>query len=276
MTNASVWKFFAKNNEEIQCKLCSQVYPRPKDGSTGNLLYHLEHAHYVERSKLASFSGAQQPLVLGQRPSRAATTRVVTEWLVRDLRPMSTVDSASFRALCELFGADVPHSRNLTRTYLPRLYEACKAHITNMIADSKGTVSYTTDAWTDKHNTRSYMTLSANVVLDWKLTTFCLATRHVKEAHTADNLVVWTGPLQFWREHATRWPHLSNIATRFLAVMPSSAEAERTFSTSGDVLTPLRSNLKPDRVDKLVFLAKNLRAGRIPPDVIASAFVESL
>lgn len=191
MTNAAVWKFFGKNNEEIQCKLCEQVYPRPKDGSTSNLLYHLEHAHNIDRSKLASFSGTQQPLVLAQRPSRAATTQVVMEWLVRDLRPMSTVNSAAFRALCALFGAEVPHSRNLTRTYLPRLYEACKVHIINTISASKATVSYTTDAWTDKHNTRSYMTLSANVVLDWKLTTFCLATRHMKEAHTADNLVVW-------------------------------------------------------------------------------------
>ncbi len=69
------------------------------------------------------------------------------------------------------------------------------------------------------------------------------------------------------------WPHLARVAQRFLIAMPSSAEAERTFSTSGDVLTSLRSNLNPDNVDMLVFLAKNLRSSNIPSSVIASAFV---
>ena len=39
-----------------------------------------------------------------------------------------------------------------------------------------------------------------------------------------------------------------------------SAASERLFSTSGNIVSPLRSCLKPSKVDMLVFLSKNLPA----------------
>src|SRR6185312_56278 len=191
MSHAPVWKFFVKTTGDVQCKLCAQVYEKAKDGSTGNLLYHLQQHHKIEPSKMTSFTGTQHTLTLVARPSRAVTIQAVMEWLVRDLRPISAVDSHSFRALCTLFGAEVPHSRNLTRTYLPRLYTACKLYIIKQLTGAGATASYTTDGWTDKHTTRAYLTLCVNLVLDWKLTTFCLATRHMKESHTGENLAAW-------------------------------------------------------------------------------------
>ena len=48
MSHAPVWKFFVKTTGDIQCKLCAQVYEKAKDGSTGNLLYHLQQHHKIE------------------------------------------------------------------------------------------------------------------------------------------------------------------------------------------------------------------------------------
>lgn len=79
--------------------------------------------------------------------------------------------------------------------------------------------------------------------------------------------------LAFWADRGAAWPQLARIATRFLAVYPTSAEVERMASTAGDVLTHLRSNLTPEHVQMLVCLAKNLRSGVIPPEVFAHCFV---
>ena len=38
----------------------------------------------------------------------------------------------------------------------------------------------------------------------------------------------------------------------------TSASSERLFSRSGKIVTPLRASLKPDKVDMLVFLSKNV------------------
>ena len=48
--------------------------------------------------------------------------------------------------------------------------------------------SLTTDMWTGCHS-RSYMAVTAHIVSDdWEMKSFCLATRAVTSAHTADNI----------------------------------------------------------------------------------------
>ncbi|XP_041841996.1 E3 SUMO-protein ligase ZBED1-like [Melanotaenia boesemani] len=65
-------------------------------------------------------------------------------------------------------------------------------------------------------------------------------------------------PLDWWREHQRLYPKLSKLAKKYLSIPATSSPSERVFSTGGDVVTCLRSSLKPENVDRLVFLAKNL------------------
>ena len=65
-------------------------------------------------------------------------------------------------------------------------------------------------------------------------------------------------PLQWWKLNETRLPLLSRVARKYLCICASSAASERIFSTAGNTVTPQRSQLKPDKVNMLVFLAKNL------------------
>ncbi|XP_058631608.1 uncharacterized protein LOC131540596 [Onychostoma macrolepis] len=65
-------------------------------------------------------------------------------------------------------------------------------------------------------------------------------------------------PLFWWKEHAKQFPALSKLAQKYLCIPATSSPSERVFSTGGNIVTCLRASLKPESVDSLVFLAKNL------------------
>ena len=57
---------------------------------------------------------------------------------------------------------------------------------------------------------------------------------------------------------SSKYPFISQLAQKYLSICATSSASERLFSTSGNVVTPSRSSLKPDKVNMLTFLAKNL------------------
>ena len=65
-------------------------------------------------------------------------------------------------------------------------------------------------------------------------------------------------PLEWWRQNNTRFPLLSVLAAKYMAVPPTSVASERLFSTAGDVLTDSRSRLLPQKAEQLIFLKINL------------------
>ena len=65
-------------------------------------------------------------------------------------------------------------------------------------------------------------------------------------------------PLKWWKRNEPDFPLLSQLAKRYLAIQASSSPSERLFSKAGLVITPARAQLKPEKVDMLVFLAENL------------------
>ncbi|KAI2642406.1 E3 SUMO-protein ligase ZBED1 [Labeo rohita] len=66
-------------------------------------------------------------------------------------------------------------------------------------------------------------------------------------------------PLQWWQEHEVAYPALSTLARKYLCVPATSSPSERIFSCSGNIVTCQRAALKPDTVDRLVFLAQNIK-----------------
>ncbi|KAK7898521.1 hypothetical protein WMY93_019374 [Mugilogobius chulae] len=65
-------------------------------------------------------------------------------------------------------------------------------------------------------------------------------------------------PLEWWKIHEVNFPKVSQLAQKYLCIPATSAPSERVFSTGGNIVTCQRAALKPDKVDKLIFLAKNL------------------
>ena len=65
-------------------------------------------------------------------------------------------------------------------------------------------------------------------------------------------------PLAWWKVQASSYPILAQLAQKYLCVCATSSPSERLFSASGNIVSPLRATLNPDKVNMLTFLAKNL------------------
>ena len=65
-------------------------------------------------------------------------------------------------------------------------------------------------------------------------------------------------PLTGWKNNQGGFPLMARLALKYLCICATSAPSERVFSTAGSVATPLRSLLNPEKVNMLVFLARNL------------------
>jgi len=67
--------------------------------------------------------------------------------------------------------------------------------------------------------------------------------------------------LMWWKLHAMRFPYLSRLARRYLAMPATSASVERLFSVAGQVVTAKRARLDPSTVTLLVFLHEAIPGG---------------
>lgn len=67
--------------------------------------------------------------------------------------------------------------------------------------------------------------------------------------------------LLFWKENASDFPILSQTAKRLLCVSTSSAQSERDFSSVGQTITNLRSQLSAKKVEAIELVRGGLRAG---------------
>ena len=65
-------------------------------------------------------------------------------------------------------------------------------------------------------------------------------------------------PLEWWRKNEERFPTLSKLAKKLFCIPATSVPSERVFSNAGNIVTKKRASLKPENVDMLIFLNKNL------------------
>ena len=65
-------------------------------------------------------------------------------------------------------------------------------------------------------------------------------------------------PLEWWKSYHKSFPILSPLARKYLSSCATSSPSERAFSTSGNIVSSKWTCLKPDKVNMMVFLAKNL------------------
>jgi hypothetical protein len=74
--------------------------------------------------------------------------------------------------------------------------------------------------------------------------------------------------LNYWKVNAPRFPVVSSMAKKFLAVPASSVSSESTFSCGGRVLDDYRSSLKPATVQALVCASSWIRGSKSPPIIL--------
>jgi len=64
-------------------------------------------------------------------------------------------------------------------------------------------------------------------------------------------------PFAWWHERKEKFPILTFLAKKYLAVYACSTASERLFSDAGNILTAKRSKMCPNLFKKLVFLKRN-------------------
>jgi hypothetical protein len=67
-------------------------------------------------------------------------------------------------------------------------------------------------------------------------------------------------PLDWWQSNQFNYPNLALVARSVFSIPATSTPAERIFSKAGLIVNHLRSSLKPNKVNTLVFLNNNLKA----------------
>jgi len=67
-------------------------------------------------------------------------------------------------------------------------------------------------------------------------------------------------PSQVWMGQCQRYPQIATITLKYLSAPVSSVASEREFKVAIDLANGSRTRLKPDNVEKLLFLKRNLKA----------------
>ncbi|KAL2757507.1 hypothetical protein ACRALDRAFT_1028469, partial [Sodiomyces alcalophilus JCM 7366] len=60
--------------------------------------------------------------------------------------------------------------------------------------------------------------------------------------------------LLFWKNNAFKYPILSILARRYLAIPATSASIERIFSVTSNIISKNRINLYPNTVKEIILL----------------------
>jgi hypothetical protein len=67
-------------------------------------------------------------------------------------------------------------------------------------------------------------------------------------------------PFKFWQLHQEKFPNLSNLAVKFLAMPASSGTVERLFSLAGSIARSRRSRIKIDNLEQLLCYQDYMRS----------------
>ena len=171
-------------------------------GGTTNLFSHLNRRHpdiNIETFKGSPFKEtAVKPVVKtlsimdafarkytpgSARPNEI--TAKIGDFIVKDLRPYSIVDSKSFRAMVKALDPKytVPSRKHFSETVIPTMYRKVAEEVKKRIKEAEQ-VAITTDGWTSRA-TESFITITCSFINDdWQMVNYVLQTRVLSESHT--------------------------------------------------------------------------------------------
>ena len=68
-----------------------------------------------------------------------------------------------------------------------------------------------------------------------------------------------SNPLQWWQMKEPQYPNLAKVAWKYLCIPATSASSERVFSVAGLASHDRRSRISPTKLDKVIFINKNMK-----------------
>ena len=209
------------------CDLCKPSYKevKTKDSSTSNLKSHLKVHHPAAYNDLESKVSAkpasistpvsdstapptvkkrifsEQPRIYESMlrmtkytkdsiPFKTLTSKV-TNLLVKQMLPLSLVDSEEFRDLLKQLDPrfECPGRKYFSQTAIPMKSTLVKEQIITDLQNATS-ISCTTDGWSSI-TAEPYVSLTVHFITPtWTLRTYCLRTIYLPDSHTADNIAM--------------------------------------------------------------------------------------
>ena len=159
------------------------------------MTYHLSKAHPEVLSSAApkqptiqqAFHRPQNTTLTTSRSS--AITNGIINYIIKDLRPLSTVEGEGFRELMAIVEPSytVPSRNYITNSALPALYNEAVGSLKQELG-SISSCAITHDMWTSL-NTEGYSTTTAHYINNsWVLRSVVLETAKFESQHTSDNI----------------------------------------------------------------------------------------
>ena len=90
------------------------------------------------------------------------------------------------------------------------------------------------------------------------LSAWQVAQNEIPRYMSLSNIHPEGNPLEWWKNEQHNLPTLARLAKKYLEVCATSVPSESIFSKAGFIADQFRSWLKPENLDRLVFLANNL------------------
>lgn len=189
-TSSSVWKYFSKDETgtQVTCNLCKKTLKYNK--STSALHTHLKkHPVMLAAEKACSQQSINSFTKRTTLPDkrRQQITKLLVNFIVKDVRPLGAVHGKGFRELVNFFEPHyvIPSYHTMWNT-IKREYNSLHDDI---VAEMRGKgVSLTTDLWTSP-NMEAYITVTAHYITNtWELKARVLCTTLMPERHTAPNI----------------------------------------------------------------------------------------
>ncbi|XP_041834229.1 E3 SUMO-protein ligase ZBED1-like [Melanotaenia boesemani] len=133
-------------------------------------------------------------------PRAKAITRSIAVYIVKDMRPFSTVENEGFQEMIRTLEPkySIPSRPHFSQMVMPELYRQVKAHVVAVLGEATN-VAITTDRWTSRA-TQSYVTITAHVITaEWEMVSFVLQTHPLFEKHSGSNIA------QVLRDSVSEW-----------------------------------------------------------------------
>ena len=220
-TKSLTWKYFGfipaedgrpTNYCNPKCKLCFKEVSA-KFSNTSNLLKHLRLHHRNKYSKITRAQTAEprsvklsgkdkstQPTLQAclQQSRKYSTnskehrrlSNAVTNFIVRDVMPIYTVEKDGFRAMVEALNPryQLLHKDFFSRTAIPELYERTREQIEVKIKKESQYFSATTDLRSSCTSDPHLCITIHYIDSEWNLQSHCLQANYMPEDHTREHL----------------------------------------------------------------------------------------
>ncbi|CAB4401701.1 unnamed protein product [Rhizophagus irregularis] len=212
--------------------------------------------------------------------------------IIKDNQPLSIRDDEGFQEFVEELNPfyELPSDKKV-KELLVKGYNYCKQEIIRLLEQDPRCKSLNFANESQKNQTKALFreiynekrqelstiqqqqSLSPDNTIN-SLLQDIFANRHRRERQDEideymmiEEIDVSTCPFKWWASQESRFPILSQLAKKYLAIPATSAASERLFSDAGNVMTVKRTNLSPTTFEHLIFCKRNWHLiGRIFPE----------